>query len=118
VIFSYVLTLLGVCGLAVGSLVILRAAKGGGLSLSAAQPIRIVGRQAVGAGSTLMLVEVEGARMLIGVSRGGIAVLPPTAPFVPSAVDAPVRPRSLDFARDERRPGSFRATLRRAGERW
>jgi flagellar biogenesis protein FliO len=118
VIFSYVLTLLGVCGLAVGSLVVLRAARGWGLSLSAAQPIRIVGRQAVGTGSTLILVEVDGERLLIGVSRGGIAVLPNTAPFVPSAVEAAFRPRSLDFARDERRPGSFRATLRRAGERW
>jgi flagellar protein FliO/FliZ len=117
VIFSYVVTLLGVCGLAVGSLVVLRAAKGAGLSLTLAQPIRIVGRQAVGTGSTLMLVDVEGERLLIGVSRAGIEVLPRT-PFVPSAVEAPGRPRSLDFARDERKQTSFRATLRRAGERW
>jgi flagellar biogenesis protein FliO len=103
VIFSYVLTLLGVCGLAVGTLVVLRAAKGGGLSLSAVQPIRIVGRQAIGTGSTLMLVEVEGERMLIGVSRGGIAVLE-SKPATPSNV-VPIET-------------SFRATLRRAGERW
>jgi flagellar protein FliO/FliZ len=103
VIFSYVLTLLGVCGLAVGSLVILRAAKGGGLSLSGAQPIRIIGRQAVGTGSTLILVEVDGERLMIGVSRGGIAVLN-AKPAAPSNV-IPIE-------------SSFRATLRRAGERW
>lgn len=102
-IYSYILTLVGVCGLAVGSLVVLRAAKGGGLSLGGAQPIRIVGRQAVGTGSTLMIVEVDGERMLIGVSRSGIAVLEvkPAAPTNVVPIDT-----------------SFRATLRRAGERW
>ena len=100
-IFSYVMTLLGVCGLAVGTLVVLRAAKGGGLSLRTAQPIRVVGRQTVGAGSTLMLV--DGNRLLIGVSRGGIAVLD-TKPAAPSNV-VPIE-------------SGFRAVIQRAGERW
>jgi flagellar protein FliO/FliZ len=73
--FSYLLTLLGVCGLAVGSLIVLRSAKGGGLVLRNAQPIRVVGRQGLGAGSSLILVEVDGQRMLIGVSRAGIGLL-------------------------------------------
>jgi flagellar biogenesis protein FliO len=72
---SYVLTLFGVCGLAVGSLVVLRTVKGGGLVLGGVQPIRVVGRQALGGGSSLMLVEVDGQRMLIGVSRAGIGLL-------------------------------------------
>jgi flagellar biogenesis protein FliO len=103
VIFSYLLTLFGVCGLAVGTLVVLRAVKGGGLSLGAAQPIRVVGRQVVGAGSSLMLVEVDGRRMLIGVSRSGIAVLDGKS-VAPSNV-VPIESR-------------FHATLKRAGERW
>ncbi len=102
-IFSYVMTLLGVCGLAVGTLVMLRAAKGGGLSLRMAQPIRVVGRQTIGAGSTLMLVEVDGNRLLIGVSRSGIAVLD-TKPAAPSNV-VPIE-------------SGFRAVIQRAGERW
>jgi flagellar biogenesis protein FliO len=102
-IFSYLLTLLGVCGLAIGTLVLLRAAKGGGLSLGNARPIRIVGRQALGTGSTLMLVEVDGARMLIGVSRAGIEVL-----------DSPVKPASNVVPIES----DFRAVIRRAGARW
>ena len=102
-IFSYLLTLFGVCGLAVGVLVVLRAAKGGGLSLGAAQPIRVVGRQAIGAGSTLMLVEVDGERLLIGVSRSGISV-----------IDGKPAPPSNVVAIESR----FRAVIKRAGERW
>ncbi len=115
-IFSYFLTLFGVCGLAVGSLVMLRAAKGGGFSLGAAQPIRVVGRQSLGAGANLMLVEVDGQRLLIGVSRSGISVLeggmehrsaePAKARFA--------RPTVLRQAQD---CGSFSATLKRAGSR-
>lgn len=102
-IISYALTLLGVCGLAVGFLVLLRAAKSGGLSLVATQPIRIVARQTVGTGSTLMLVEVDGDRILIGVSRAGILLLADKS-AAPSNV-VPIE-------------SGFRATLRRAGERW
>lgn len=101
-IFSYLLTLFGVCGLAVGVLVVLRAAKGSGLTLAGAQPIRVVGRQSVGTGSTLMLVEVDGQRMLIGVSRGGITVLEAKPPQ-PSNVVAIEQ--------------GFRAVIKRAGER-
>lgn len=102
-IFSYLLTLFGVCGLAVGSLAVLRAAKSGGLSVGGTQPIRVVGRQALGVGSTLILVEVDGERMLIGVSRSGISVLDNkgSAPSNVVAIES-----------------GFRATLRRAGERW
>jgi flagellar biogenesis protein FliO len=103
VIFSYLLTLFGVCGLAVGALVVLRSLNGGGLVLGHAQPIRVVGRQAVGTGSTLMLVEVDGARMLIGVSRAGIAVLEASPPDVSKVV--PIE-------------NGFRAVIKRAGERW
>ena len=102
-IFSYLLTLFGVCGLAVGSLVVLRAAKGGGLSIGTEQPIRVVGRQAVGAGSALMLVEVDGQRMLIGVSRSGISV-----------IDGKPAPPSNVVAIES----GFRAVITRAGERW
>ncbi len=102
-IFSYILTLFGVCGLAVGALVVLRAAKGGGLSIGTAQPIRVVGRQAVGAGSTLMLVEVDGQRLLIGVSRSGISVL--EGKPVASSNVVPIE-------------SGFRAVIKRAGERW
>ena len=100
-IYSYLLTLFGVCGLAVGSLAVLRVAKGGGVSIGGTQPIRVVGRQAIGAGSTLMLVEVDGERLLIAVSRGGIAVLDGkrVAPSNVMAIES-----------------GFRATLRRAGE--
>lgn len=99
-ILSYLLTLFGVCGLAVGMLVVLRAAKGSGLTLAGAQPIRVIGRQSLGTGSTLMLVEVDGHRILLGVSRGGITVLEPTPPQ-PSNVVAIEQ--------------GFRAVIKRAG---
>ncbi len=130
-IFSYLLTLFGVCGLAVGTLVVLRAAKGGGLKLGTVQSIRVVGRQAVGAGSTLMLVEIDGDRMLIGVSRSGISVLKTASPASPSEAEGhsraePRHPPStvLDFARTGPSAplgdasGSFSATLRRTGGGW
>ena len=74
-IFSNVVTLMGVCGLAVGSLVVLRALKGGGLAIGTAQPIRVLSRQSAGAGTNLLLVEVDGERLLLGVSKAGIALI-------------------------------------------
>ncbi len=125
-IFSYLLTLLGVCGLAVGSLVVLRAAKGGALSLGTAQPIRVVGRQALGAGANLMLVEVDGQRMLIGVSRAGISLINGCDEFrSPEPVEGRARARTVvdlrsPAARQAQDCGnsSFHATLKRAGTRW
>jgi flagellar biogenesis protein FliO len=102
VILSYLLKLFGVCGLAVGALIVLRAAKGGQLSLGAAQPIRVIGRQALGTGANLMLVEVDGRRMLIGVSRAGITLLEGVPQTLSNVV--PI----------ER---SFSAIIKRAGER-
>lgn len=99
-IFSYLLTLLGVCGLAVGTLVVLRAAKGRGAFLAGTQPIRVVGRQSLGPGSTLMLVEVEGQRLLLGVSRSGMVLLD-IKPPQPSNVVAIEQ--------------GFRAVIKRAG---
>jgi flagellar biogenesis protein FliO len=118
VIFSYLLTLFGVCGLAAGSLVVLRAAKGGGLLLGAAQPIRVVGRQTLGAGASLMLVEVDGQRMLIAVARGGVSVLTGGEKIrSPEPVEGRfTQPTPLRQAPDS--GGSFRTALKRAGSRW
>jgi flagellar biogenesis protein FliO len=130
VIFSYLLTLFGVCGLAVGSLVVLRAAKGGGLSLSSAQPIRVIGRQALGAGATLMLVEVDRQRMLISVSRGGVSLIESKNENTPQPLGLSLskpcpsssamhkRKTTLRQAQGERVSESFSATLKRAGSRW
>jgi flagellar biogenesis protein FliO len=118
VIFSYLLTLFGVCGLAVGSLAVLRAAKGGGLSMGGTQPIRVVGRQAVGAGSTLMLVEVDGERMLIAVSRGGVSVIGSAKKRrSPEPVERQSGARTVLRQAQDCGSALFRATLRRAGER-
>jgi flagellar biogenesis protein FliO len=103
VIFSYLLTLFWVCGLAVGVLVVLRAAKGGGMAIGHAQPIRVVGRQAVGPGSNLMLVEVDGARMLLAVSRSGVTLIE-SKPTKSSNV-IPIDSR-------------FSVIIKRAGTRW
>ena len=99
-IFSYLVTLFGVCGLAVGTLVVLRAARGGGGLRVGAQPIRVVGRQPLGTGSTLMLVDVDGQRLLLGVSRGGVVMLD-SKPPQPSNVVAIEQ--------------GFRAVIKRAG---
>ncbi len=107
-IFSYLLTLFGVCGLAVGVLVLLRAAKGGGVSFGGVQPIQVVGRQTLGAGANLLLVEVDGERMLIGVSRTGISVLE-----AKRAAPSPAAPLNVVPIEN-----GFRAVIRRAGERW
>jgi flagellar biogenesis protein FliO len=138
VILSYLLTLVGVCGLAVGSLVVVRAVKGGGLSIGAAQPIRVVGRQGVGGGSSLLLIEVDGKRMLIAVSRSGVSMLEGSVVGLtasPSEAERHCRaqprltlPTVLGFARTGPSAslgkeklftgGSFSATLKRAGMRW
>lgn len=102
-IFSYLATLFGVCGLAVGALMLLRAVKCSGLSLRVAQPIRIVGRQAVGAGASLLLVDVDGRQMLIAVSRSGVSLLE-------------VRPKTHSNVVPIE--SGFSATLKRAGTRW
>ena len=115
-IFSYLLTLFGVCGLAVGSLVMLRAAKGGGFSLGAAQPIRVVGRQSLGAGANLMLVEVDGQRLLIAVSRRGVSVLEGGMEHrSPEPVEGRLDARTV--LRQAPDCGSFSATLKRTGSR-
>jgi flagellar biogenesis protein FliO len=118
VIFSYLLTLFGVCGLAVGSLVVLRAAKGGGFSIAGAQPIRVVGRQALGAGANLMLVEVEGRRLLIVVSRSGVSVLAGGEKIrSPESVEGRfTQPTVVRQAQDC--GGGFHTVLKRAGSRW
>ncbi len=72
---SYMFTLLGVCGLAVGSLAALRKAKSGGFMLGPVAPIRLVGRQALGGGANLTLVEVDGRRMLIAFSRSAVSLI-------------------------------------------
>ena len=116
-IFSYLLTLFGVCGLAVGSLAVLRVAKGGGVSIGGTQPIRVVGRQAVGAGSTLMLVEVDGERMLIAVSRGGVSVIGRTKRCrSPEPVEGRSGARAVLRQAQDCGSAFFRTTLRRAGE--
>jgi flagellar biogenesis protein FliO len=102
-IFSYLLTLLGVCGLAVGSLVMLRSAKGRGLVLRNAQPIHVVGRQGLSAGSSLMLIEVDGQRLLIGVSRAGIALID-----VKAAAQTNVVPIGQSFSAVIKRAGAHR----------
>lgn len=129
-IISYLLTLFGVCGLAVGALVVLRAVKGGTLSLTAAQPIRVVGRQALGTGANLMLVEVDGERMLLGVSRAGISLIEKNISASPGEVGGTaersevssskaIARRSIGpLARLEEAEGCFSATLKRAGARW
>ncbi len=112
-IISYILTLLGVCALAVGLLFLLRAAKGSGLIPGTEQPIRVVGRQAIGMGANLMLVEVHGQRMLIGVSRAGISILQ-------THDSSPERMRPAMLRRepgDDDDAHSFHAILKRAGGR-
>ena len=128
-IYSYLLTLFGVCGLAVGSLVVLRAAKGGGVSIGGTQPIRVVGRQSLGVGANLMLVEVDGQRMLLGASRAGISLIESgqetvQKPFElslskPCSSSAKWRARraALRQAQGERSGGTFAIALKRAGIR-
>ena len=128
-IFSYLLTLFGVCGLAVGVLVLLRAAKGGGVSFGGVQPIQVVGRQTLGAGANLLLVEVDGERMLIGVSRAGISVIRNSQETVqkpfglslskPCSSSAKWRERraALRQAQGERSGGTFAIARKRTGLR-
>jgi len=75
VIFSYILTLAFVLALAVGSLVVLKQAKLRGLMPRTSGAINIVAQQSVGVGHSMSLVEVDGRRLLIGVSKGGLTLL-------------------------------------------
>jgi flagellar biogenesis protein FliO len=125
---SYLFALTVVLGLAVGCVALMRFAQGRGLAFARANPISVIAQHSVGMGASLVLVEVDGARMLVGVSKAGLS-FPATSiraeePFSAQVVQpAPVlRPEkwTLKQVPGDDCPGdsgSFSAILKRAGAR-
>jgi flagellar biogenesis protein FliO len=125
---SYLFALGVVLALAVGSVALMRFAQGRGLAFARISPIRVVAQHSVGMGASLVLVEIDGARMLVGVSKAGLAfpttstrgdepVSAPTAQFAPV-----VRPEKWTLKQVHGDDclgdgGSFSAVLKRAGAR-
>ncbi|MET0303245.1 MAG: flagellar biosynthetic protein FliO [Microbacteriaceae bacterium] len=81
--------------------------------------VAVVGRQSLGQKASVAVVDVEGARLVLGVTERGITVLHTTeaprllealdAPAVPDALDAPAAPLAL-----APHPADFAAALRSA----
>jgi flagellar biogenesis protein FliO len=98
---------LGVVALIMGgAFILVRLAQARGLSLARVSPIKVIGQQSLGVGASLVLVDVDGARVLVGVSKAGV-----------HGVAMPVqdtRPAVL-LANDDTPPTSFSAVLKRAG---
>ncbi len=74
-ILNYFLVLSGVCGLAIASLFALKHLKSGSLTMARGNPIRVVGRQQLGPGATLFVVEYDGGRFLLGTSRSSVTLI-------------------------------------------
>jgi flagellar biogenesis protein FliO len=124
---SYLFALAVVLGLALGSVALMRFAQGRGLAFARVSPIRVVAQHSVGMGASLVLVEVDGARMLVGISKAGLAfpayartdegVVSPTAQGTPVARRENwtlTQVQGDDCLGDG---GSFSAVLKRAGAR-
>lgn len=85
---AYFTSVATVLGLMLAALVLIRFARRKGISFARENPIAVVASRTVGANSNLVMVEVEGQRLLLGISRGGIQLvhaLPqqPTAAILP-----------------------------------
>jgi flagellar biogenesis protein FliO len=64
---------LGVVALVMsGAFALIRLAQARGLSLARISPIKVMGQQSLGMGASLVLVDVDGARVLVGVSKAGV----------------------------------------------
>jgi flagellar biogenesis protein FliO len=116
---NYLFALAVVLGLAVGSVALMRFAQGRGLAFARVSPIRVVAQHSVGMGASLVLVEVDGARMLVGVSKAGVSFRSPTSEC-PPPLAAQVAPPAIGWGTEPARPdnvSSFSAVLKRAGAR-
>lgn len=58
-----------------GGFTLLRAAQRHGLELVRAKPIRVVAYQSLGVGARVVMIEADGARVLLGVSKAGVSFL-------------------------------------------
>jgi flagellar biogenesis protein FliO len=125
---SYLFALSLVLGLAVGSVALMRFVQGRGLAFVRVSPIHVVAQQSVGLGASLVLVEVDGARMLVGVSKAGLSF--PAVNIRPDDGVGASSPQSAFIARPPKwslKPvqgddclgdgGSFSAVLKRARAR-
>ncbi|GAB2980039.1 FliO/MopB family protein [Frigoribacterium salinisoli] len=81
--------------------------RGGLLGTRRASTVTVVARQGVGAKASVVVVDVEGERLVLGVTDGGISVLssaeapqaaPEPAPLTPVARLVPAEPRGEAFA--------------------
>jgi len=85
---TYLTSVATVLGLMLAVLVLLRLARRRGISFARENPIALLASRTVGANTNLVMVEVEGQRLLLGISRGGINLLhalpqKPTAAILP-----------------------------------
>ena len=91
----------------------------GSAGRAASQPIRVVAKQSLGGKAQLVVVEVEGARYVLGVSEGGLSVvdrLPLAQPQPqPAAEGDDEIPAPLPLRRAHRTPSSNTLTGRSIG---
>jgi flagellar biogenesis protein FliO len=88
---SYLFALGVVAAVMGGAFALIRLAQARGLPLTRERAMRVVAQQSLGMGASLVLVEVDGARVLVGVSKAGVHGVampqPETRPVVQSAND-------------------------------
>lgn len=91
---SYLAALSAVAGLAVICIAALRLLKGRGLSLLSENPIAVIAQRSIGNGGNLVIVEVGGCRLLLGVSRAGLQLVH----ALPQKASADVLPFDTSFS--------------------
>jgi flagellar biogenesis protein FliO len=101
---------LGVVALVMGgAFALIRIAQARGLSLARVSPIRILGQQSLGMGASVVLVDVDGARVLVGVSKAGIAFTSARTECSSARVAAePIADNVTSFSAVLKRAGSWR----------
>lgn len=97
---------LGVVALVMGcAFALVRLAQVRGLPLARERTLRVITQQSLGMGASLVLVEVEGARVLVGVSKAGVHSL-----AMPQQESRP----TVQLANDDGCLTSFSTVLKRA----
>lgn len=98
---------LGVVALVMGgAFALIRLAQARGLSLARVSPIKVMGQQSLGIGASLVLVDVDGARVLVGVSKAGVHGV--AMPDTRSSTQTDIADNVTSFSTVLKRAGSWK----------
>jgi flagellar biogenesis protein FliO len=100
---------LGVVAAMMGStFMLIRLAQARGLPLARERVMRVVAQQSLGMGANLVLVDVDGARVLVGVSKAGVQGVAMPQLCARPAAQTDIAENVTSFSTVLKRAGSWR----------